>query len=68
VAAAERALGEAGFSGCRVRLSPVDENACLVELRRTDFDDNLLKLREIIIKSLRGAGFGRFFLDLDGRI
>jgi len=68
VARAEKALAGAGFSGCRVRLFPPDEERCAVELRACDLDVNLLNLRSKIRKLMRGAGFSRVYLDLEGRI
>ncbi len=68
IASFEEMMQQLGFTGCRVRLHPLDENGVCLQLRQDDFDRFALAgMRQAIIRSFRKEGIGTVYLDLNGR-
>ena len=68
VARAEAALTSVGFAHTRLRLFHPENNFIGVELAKDDLERFIsLDLRSKIKEALAGMGFGRIFIEIDGR-
>lgn len=68
IAAYEDAMVRLGFSGCRVRLHPLEDDAVFLQIQQVDFNRfSEPGMRLAIVRFFRQVGFRKIFLDLIGR-
>lgn len=64
----EEGMEKLGFTGCRVRLHPLQKDAVVLQLQEDDFERfSGAGMRMAVIRSFQKSGINSIFLDLTGR-